>query len=181
MPIPFGLRAWTSLRADVLSDVRVLFIRPRAFALALERDGAGIRARLDDGTAETFDAVIFATGREPNTRGLGLAEAGVKLGRKGEVIVDRWSQTSIPSIFAVGDVTDRVNLTPVAIREGHAFAHFPQSMQASASRRMRTGESQETSPWSAISRRAAASSCFFRSALRVILIARAAGAPSEEA
>jgi hypothetical protein len=58
----------------------------------------------------------------PNTDGLGLAEAGVRLADSGAVIVDDYSQTNIPSVFAVGDVTDRVNLTPVAIREGHAFA-----------------------------------------------------------
>jgi glutathione reductase (NADPH) len=65
---------------------------------------------------------MFATGRSPNTRNLGLDKAGVKLGKNGEVIVDAQSRSSVPSIFAVGDVTDRVNLTPVAIREGHAFA-----------------------------------------------------------
>ncbi|MRX51162.1 glutathione-disulfide reductase [Paracoccus sp. S-4012] len=91
-------------------------------ATRLERRGEGVRVRFDDGRTEDFDAVMFATGRNPNTEGLGLEEAGVKLGRRGEVIVDRWSQTQIPSIYAVGDVTDRVNLTPVAIREGHAFA-----------------------------------------------------------
>jgi glutathione reductase (NADPH) len=64
---------------------------------------------------------MFATGRSPNTDDMGLEEAGVKLGRKGEVVVDDYSQTDVPSIYAVGDVTDRVNLTPVAIREGMAF------------------------------------------------------------
>jgi glutathione reductase (NADPH) len=64
---------------------------------------------------------MFATGRAPNTAGMGLAEIGVRLGRNGQVLVDDYSQTSVPSIYAVGDVTDRVNLTPVAIREGMAF------------------------------------------------------------
>jgi glutathione reductase (NADPH) len=68
------------------------------------------------------DAVLFATGRVPNVEGLGLAEVGVQLGDKGQVKVDENSRTSVPSIFAVGDVTDRIQLTPVAIREGHAFA-----------------------------------------------------------
>lgn len=89
---------------------------------ALRRDGAQIRVQLDDGTEETFDTVMFATGRSPRTGDLGLEELGLTLGRRGQVIVDDWSQTPVPSIFAVGDVTDRVNLTPVAIREGHAFA-----------------------------------------------------------
>ena len=68
------------------------------------------------------DAILFATGRVPNVEGLGLEEVGVELGEKGQVKVDENSRTSVPSIFAVGDVTDRIQLTPVAIREGHAFA-----------------------------------------------------------
>jgi glutathione reductase (NADPH) len=65
---------------------------------------------------------MYATGRSPNTKGLGLEAASVKLGEKGEIIVDPYSRSSVENIYAVGDVTDRVNLTPVAIREGHAFA-----------------------------------------------------------
>jgi len=68
------------------------------------------------------DAVLFATGRIPNVEQLGLEAAGVVLGDQGQIKVDANSQTNIPSIFAVGDVTDRIQLTPVAIREGHAFA-----------------------------------------------------------
>ena len=68
------------------------------------------------------DAVLFAVGRKPNIEGLGLEEAGVELGERGEVKVDQDSRTSVPTIFAVGDVTDRIQLTPVAIREGQAFA-----------------------------------------------------------
>ncbi|MBA3667751.1 MAG: glutathione-disulfide reductase [Sphingomonas sp.] len=68
------------------------------------------------------DALLFATGRIPNVEGLGLDLAGVKLGAKGEIKVDANSRTNVSSIFAVGDVTDRIQLTPVAIREGHAFA-----------------------------------------------------------
>ncbi len=68
------------------------------------------------------DVVMVATGRKAKTAGLGLEAAGVALGAKGEVPVDEWNATSCPSIYAVGDVTDRVQLTPVAIREGHAFA-----------------------------------------------------------
>jgi glutathione reductase (NADPH) len=64
----------------------------------------------------------MATGRRPSTRCLGLEEAGVRLGEQGEVWVDEYSRSSVPSIHAVGDVTNRVPLTPVAIREGHAFA-----------------------------------------------------------
>ena len=68
------------------------------------------------------DVVLVATGRRPNTMGLGLKSAGIALGANGEVPVDAYNATSCPSIYAVGDVTDRVQLTPVAIREGHAFA-----------------------------------------------------------
>ena len=68
------------------------------------------------------DAVMYATGRLPNTEGLGLEAVGVELGDKGEIKVDRFSKTSVDSIYAVGDVTDRIQLTPVAIREGQAFA-----------------------------------------------------------
>ena len=68
------------------------------------------------------DEVVFAIGRQPNTEGLGLEEAGVTLGERGAVIVDDEYRTAVPTIFAVGDVTDRVQLTPVAIREGQAFA-----------------------------------------------------------
>lgn len=90
--------------------------------LALEKSPGGVRVTATDGSDRSYGAVVYATGRLPNTRGLGLEGAGVALGRKGEIIVDAWSQTAVPSIFAVGDVTDRINLTPVAIREGHAFA-----------------------------------------------------------
>ncbi len=68
------------------------------------------------------DAVLFATGRIPNTEGLGCEAAGVEIGEKGEIKVDEDNRSNVPSIYAVGDVTDRVQLTPVAIREGHAFA-----------------------------------------------------------
>ncbi|MGA0541522.1 FAD-dependent oxidoreductase [Neotabrizicola sp. VNH66] len=74
------------------------------------------------GTVCDVEAVLFATGRRPNTAGLGLEELGVKLGRRGEVVVDAYSQTAVPSVYAIGDVTNRVNLTPVAIREGMAFS-----------------------------------------------------------
>jgi glutathione reductase (NADPH) len=88
----------------------------------LERDGAGVRAVLAGGGAETFDAVLYATGRRPNTAGLGLEALGLRLGANGAVPVDAHGQTAVPSVFAAGDVTDRLNLTPVAIREGQAVA-----------------------------------------------------------
>ena len=68
------------------------------------------------------DQILFATGRKPNTKGLGLEAAGVEVGPTGQIKVDADNRSTVPSIFAVGDVTDRVQLTPVAIREGQAFA-----------------------------------------------------------
>ncbi len=90
--------------------------------IRLEQTATGIRAVATDGTEREFDLVLYATGRKPNSHGLGLEDLGVKFGRHGQILVDDYSQTAVPSIFAVGDVTGRVNLTPVAIREGHAFA-----------------------------------------------------------
>ncbi|MBE2276378.1 MAG: FAD-dependent oxidoreductase [Rhodobacteraceae bacterium] len=94
----------------------------RAAPVALLPASGPVAVRTVTGRNCQADAILFATGRRPNTAGLGLAEIGVKLGRKGEVLVDSYSQTAVPSIYAIGDVTDRVNLTPVAIREGMAFA-----------------------------------------------------------
>jgi len=89
--------------------------------VSMEAVTGGYRVEATNGAERVFDKVMFATGRDPNTHDMGLEEAGVQLGRKGEVTVDRYSQSSVPSIYAIGDVTDRVNLTPVAIREGMAF------------------------------------------------------------
>ncbi len=88
---------------------------------SIERAGEGYEVRDSHGERHVVDQVLYATGRKPNSGGIGLAEAGVALGARGEISVDGFSQTSVPSVFAVGDVTDRVNLTPVAIREGAAF------------------------------------------------------------
>lgn len=89
---------------------------------AIEKEGEGRLVRTRDGRAISADAVMLATGRVPNTAGLGLEAAGVAVDGVGAVIVDDYSRSSVPSIYAVGDVTNRINLTPVAIREGHAFA-----------------------------------------------------------
>ncbi len=88
----------------------------------LEKTEAGLTATLKSGETLDTGLVMYATGRVPNTAGLGLENAGVELAGKGEVKVDAYSQTTAPNIYAVGDVTDRMNLTPVAIREGAAFA-----------------------------------------------------------
>jgi glutathione reductase (NADPH) len=88
----------------------------------LEKSGDGIRATLSTGEKADADVVLFAIGRHPNTEGLGLDRAGVKLDSEGAVIVDEFSQSCVENIYAIGDVTNRTNLTPVAIRDGHAFA-----------------------------------------------------------
>ncbi|MGV8832802.1 MAG: glutathione-disulfide reductase [Devosia sp.] len=89
---------------------------------ALAHDGANIAATFSDGVTAPYGVVMFATGRSANIDGLGLDQAGVALHANGTVIVDAFSKTSVPSIYAVGDVTGRAALTPVAIREGWYFA-----------------------------------------------------------
>lgn len=96
-------------------------LRVNTDVAALEAVSGGIKVTDTDGGLLEVDQVLYATGRVPNAAGMGLEDVGVKLGRKGEVAVDQYSATSVPSIYAVGDVTDRVALTPVAIREGMAF------------------------------------------------------------
>jgi glutathione reductase (NADPH) len=97
------------------------------FSSTIERiargaDGRGLRATLADGSVLDADCVMYATGRAPNSRGLGLENAGVNLAANGAVVVDAKFQTSVPSIYAVGDVIDRMLLTPVALAEGMIVA-----------------------------------------------------------
>ena len=93
-----------------------------ALPTRIDKCAGGLAVAMSDGRTIEFDAVLIATGRRPLTRNLGLERAGVETRENGAVRVDAFSRSNIPSIYAVGDVTDRVNLTPVAIREGHAFA-----------------------------------------------------------
>ena len=88
----------------------------------IEKTAGAYAVHTTDGGKIETDCVMYATGRKPNTTGMGLAEAGVELTRNGAVVVDEWQRSSVPSIYAVGDVTDRINLTPVAIAEGRAIA-----------------------------------------------------------
>lgn len=90
-------------------------------AIIKSSDGS-LSLKTNKGTAEGFSHVMFATGRRPNTKNLGLETVGVKMTKNGAIEVDEYSRTSVPSIWAVGDVTDRVNLTPVALMEGGALA-----------------------------------------------------------
>jgi glutathione reductase (NADPH) len=89
---------------------------------SVEKNGGEYSVRFDKSEEMIADCVLYATGRAANTANLGLAEAGVQLKKSGAVIVDAQNRSSVESIFAVGDVTDRVNLTPVAINEGRVFA-----------------------------------------------------------
>ena len=100
-----GIRVLTGCKVAAVEEVRGHFL-----------------VRLSSGTQIPGDRVMFAVGRLPNTAKVGLKEAGVEIGKNGAVAVDEYSRTTAPNIYAVGDVTDRINLTPVAIREGHAFA-----------------------------------------------------------
>ena len=88
----------------------------------IEKTGSGLRATLTGGAVLEADVVMFATGRHPNTHGIGLERARVQLDSKGAVVVDPYSRTSAPNIYAVGDCTNRMMLTPVAIAEGRAVA-----------------------------------------------------------
>jgi glutathione reductase (NADPH) len=89
---------------------------------AIEKQGGSLCTRFTDGNTHSTDVVMFAIGRRPNTANIGLEKAGVVLRPNGAVAVDDNSCSSVPSIYAIGDVTDRLQLTPVAIREGHSFA-----------------------------------------------------------
>ena len=88
----------------------------------LEKTAEGIVSHLSSGHALTSEVTLFATGRAPNTEGLNLEAAGVRVNARGAVEVDEYSRSSAENIWAVGDVTDRINLTPVALREAAAFA-----------------------------------------------------------
>jgi glutathione reductase (NADPH) len=89
---------------------------------AIEKAGHHYSVRLSGGNQITVDRVMFAIGRHPNVAKIGLDEVGVEIAKNGGVAVDEYSRTKVANIYAVGDVTNRINLTPVAIREGHAFA-----------------------------------------------------------
>ena len=89
----------------------------------IDKHGKEFTTHLSSGSSIASDKVMFAIGRHPNVANLGLENAGVAINpNNGGIAVDGWSKTSVPNIYAIGDVTHRVNLTPVAIREGHAFA-----------------------------------------------------------
>jgi len=97
-------------------------LRTKTNVTAIEKTDNGYRLSLTTGETMDTNLIMYATGRHPNSSDLGLEEIGVELTTNGAVKVDEWSQTNIPNIHAVGDLTDRVALTPVALMEGHAYA-----------------------------------------------------------
>jgi len=117
---PFDVSIRNAMHAAM--EKRGIAIRLGDSLASIERTSAGLLARTKGGAAIEADHVLMAIGRTPNTAGLGLAEAGVLLDDGRAVVVDGRHRTSVPNIYAIGDVSNRVNLTPVAIREGHAVA-----------------------------------------------------------
>lgn len=131
-----GVDVTEIIRADAIlrgfdEDVRVTLteemtkagvkIRSECTIRSIEKTKNGFSLRLDHDEVLETDLVMYATGRKPKIQGLGLEEVGVELARNGAIVVDDYSRSSVPSIYAVGDVTDRMNLTPVALAEGMAF------------------------------------------------------------
>ena len=103
-------------------DKRGIAIRINTDIARIDKEAGGYRVHCKNGDSIQAGLVLAATGRLPNTMGIGLQTAGVELGWNGHIVVDEFSRSSVESIYAVGDVTDRVNLTPVAIHEATAFA-----------------------------------------------------------
>lgn len=119
------LRGWEPALADRLLQISVakgINFKLNCRLERVEKLEGGLKLHFTDGKTVETDVLLWALGRVPNLDGLGLEDVGVALNEKGAIAVDAENRTSVPSIFAVGDVTDKVQLTPVAIREGHAFA-----------------------------------------------------------
>ncbi|WP_426164766.1 glutathione-disulfide reductase [Sandarakinorhabdus sp. DWP1-3-1] len=119
------LRGWdTALRDRLLtiSMTKGINFKFNHSLKSIEKIETGVRVNFDDDEAIEADLLLWAVGRRPNVEGLGLDVAGVELDERGAIRVDADSGTNVPHIHAVGDVTDRIQLTPIAIREGHAYA-----------------------------------------------------------
>jgi glutathione reductase (NADPH) len=112
------------IRNTLASEIRKkgIDLRLKTVIKRTERIGEALRLSLSDGSLLETDCVMYAIGRRPNTAGMGLAEAGVACGADGAVMVNEYSQSQVANVYAIGDCTNRLNLTPVAIREGQAFA-----------------------------------------------------------
>jgi glutathione reductase (NADPH) len=101
---------------------RGIDIRGNTQIARIDKTAGGYTVTTTTGDKVETDCVMYATGRKPNTEGLGLAEIGVEMEENGAIVVDEWQRSTVKSIYAIGDVTDRINLTPVAIAEGRAIA-----------------------------------------------------------
>jgi glutathione reductase (NADPH) len=122
---PLPLRGFDHDMREALAEAleaQGVVLHANAKMAKLEADGEQRVLSFTDGSSLSADVVFFATGRKPNTEGLGLEKAGVSVNHNGAVIVNHQRQTQQPHIYAIGDVTDHVNLTPVALGEGHALA-----------------------------------------------------------
>ncbi|HUY18121.1 MAG TPA: glutathione-disulfide reductase [Candidatus Binataceae bacterium] len=122
---PLFLRGFDDDARRAVADEMIrhgIDLRFEADVTRIESIDAGIRATLTDGSTLEADTIMYATGRHPHTRELGLDQAGVALAADGSVIVDEYSRSSVPNIYAIGDCANRIMLTPVAIAEGRAFA-----------------------------------------------------------
>ena len=118
------LRGFDDEARDIIADEmckRGVDLQADMNVAKIEKIPEGVKITDTKGGLIEVDAVMFATGRTPNTKGLVADDVAVEIGPRGEILVDAYSQTSVPSIYALGDVTDRVNLTPVAIREAMCF------------------------------------------------------------
>lgn len=121
---PLFLRGFDDdVRVTLADEMRKkgMELRFDARVAEISKRGGSLVAHLDDGEEIETDLILYATGRHPLTQDLGLEEAGVEMNEKGAVVVDAYSRTSVENIWALGDVTDRINLTPVAIAEAMAF------------------------------------------------------------
>ena len=119
------LRGWEPALSDRLLQISMakgLNFKLNCRLERVKKTEAGLVLHFADGKTMETDVVLWALGRVPNVEGLGLEDVGVALNEKGAITVDADNRTNVPTVFAVGDVTDRVQLTPVAIREGHSFA-----------------------------------------------------------
>ena len=112
------------VRAHLAAEMakKGIAVRPGVKIARIDKIGDSFRLTAETGETIETDLVMYATGRRPNTSGVGLETVGVHLNKAGAIAVDEWQRSTVPNIFAVGDVTDRINLTPVAIAEGRAVA-----------------------------------------------------------
>jgi glutathione reductase (NADPH) len=122
---PQILRGFDEDVRDVLAEEmkkKGITILSKTVVERIERASGSLTLHFSSGETLEVDTVMYATGRKPNTKDIGLEEAGVGLNEKAAIVVDEYSKTAVDNIYAIGDVTDRVNLTPVALAEGEAFA-----------------------------------------------------------